>query len=137
MNFAHADDHAGTKFQTCAAADIQRLQTVLERMSRTDLFVKSLAGIQIVVHSIHTCRLQLQRLIGLQQTQAAADVQTISVFDLTDDIGHMIDFTIGGPAAAGNDAIRTSFAFRGLASPIHQAFGIQERVLFDRRFGDL
>jgi hypothetical protein len=100
-----------------AAADVERFQAILERVSRADLFVKSFAGIQVVVHSIHTRRLQLQSLLRLQQTQAAANMQTVSVLDLTNHIGHMIDFTIARATSAGHDAIGASFAFAALRAP--------------------
>ena len=90
-----------------------------------------------MVDSIHTSSLQLESLLRLQQSEATANVEAVLIFDLTHDIGDMINFTIAWAATAGHDAISSSLAFGRFASAVQQSLGIQHRILFNRRFGDL
>ena len=67
--------------------------------------MKCAAGIQIVIDPVDTCRFQRFRLFGFEQTQAAADMQPIFVFDFGDRAGDMVDFAVTGTPARSHDAV--------------------------------
>ena len=130
--FAHAGDDSGTKFHAGVASDLQRVEAIVERVRRADFVVVLPAGVQVVVDAVDAGFFQSRCLVRTEDSQAAADVQTVLVFDLLHDAGNVVHILIRRASTTGHDAVGACLRIVGLFRSGQNFFFIQQFVLLDR-----
>ena len=96
IGFTHSYNQSAAKFHARVTNRSQGLQTIVVTVSRDNLVVECAAGIQIVIDPVDSCRFQGLGLFGLKETQTAADMQPVFVFDFGNGACDMVDFTVTG-----------------------------------------
>ncbi len=98
--------------------------------------VKGFAGIQVVVHSIDSRRLQSLGLLFIHKAQRAANLNRNLLLDRADGSGDFVDFPIQRTPTADDDAIALGLRGRRLSGAVDHLLLRHEVIAFDGGGGD-
>ena len=136
VSFSHADDQSAAEFQVLFSAGLERIDSFLVGVSRADFVVESSAGIEIVIDAVDSGLFESSGLIGIEQTEAAADMQPGVLFDVPDGLCNLIDIGITGRSTAGDDAVGACLVLGGLSCSGDELFGAFQSIAIDGSIGD-